>query len=132
LLLHVHDLLSARRYHAKALLVTFESDNTAGSHADVLTREVQEGFKRLDGEIRAMGAGDGAGDDDAQVRQIAAGKAWDCDGTCTSSLQQFVVSGPVQDSCREDLAELACPCQFCWVLNGAVQDSRRDDCWLPS
>lgn len=128
----MHDLLSARRYHAKALLVTFESDNTASSHADVLTREVQEGFKRLDGEIRAMGAGDGAGDDDAQVRQIAAGKAWDCDGSCTSSLQQFVVSGPVQDSCREDLAELACPCQFCWVLNGAVQHSRRDDCWLPS
>lgn len=55
------------RYHSKALLVTFDSDNTASSHVDVLTREVQEGFKRMDGEIRAMAAGDAAGDDDAQV-----------------------------------------------------------------
>lgn len=55
------------RYHSKALLVTFDSDNTSGSHVDVLTREVQEGFKRLDGEIRSMGAADGAGEDDAQV-----------------------------------------------------------------
>jgi hypothetical protein len=55
------------RYHSKALLVTFDSDNTSGSHVDVLTREVQEGFKRLDGDIRAMGAADGAGEDDAQV-----------------------------------------------------------------
>jgi hypothetical protein len=59
--------LFLRRYHSKALLVTFDSDNTSGSHVDVLTREVQEGFKRLDGEIRSMGTADRAGDDDAQV-----------------------------------------------------------------
>lgn len=55
------------RYHSKALLVTFDSDNTAGSHVDVLTREVQEGFKRLDGEIRGMGTREAGPDDDAQV-----------------------------------------------------------------
>lgn len=58
-----------RRYHSKALLVTFDADNSSASHVDALTREVQEGFKRMDGEIRAMGAADrqASGDDDAQV-----------------------------------------------------------------
>ena len=59
------------RYHSKALLVTFDSDNSASSHVDVLTREVQEGFKRLDGEIRGMAAGEaGGGEDDAQVGRL--------------------------------------------------------------
>lgn len=57
-----------KEYHSKALLVTFDSDNTASSHVDVLTREVQEGFKRLDGEIRGMGTREAGPDDDAQVR----------------------------------------------------------------
>jgi hypothetical protein len=54
------------RYHSKALLVSFDSDNAASSHVDVLTREVQASFKRMDGEIRGMVQPD-ARDDDAQV-----------------------------------------------------------------
>lgn len=57
-----------KEYHSKALLVSFDSDNAASSHVDVLTREVQASFKRMDGEIRGMVA-PGAADDDAQVRQ---------------------------------------------------------------
>lgn len=48
--------------------MTFDSDNAASSHVDVLTREVQAGFKRLDAEIRAMVKPE-AHDDDAQVGQ---------------------------------------------------------------
>lgn len=72
------------RYHSKALLVTFDSDNTSGSHVDVLTREVQEGFKRLDGDIRAMGTADGAGEDDAQVGGWRLGVQWGTAYTCAS------------------------------------------------
>jgi hypothetical protein len=57
------------RYHSKALLVSFDSDNAASSHVDVLTREVQASFKRMDGEIRGMVQPD-ARDDDAQVRLL--------------------------------------------------------------
>jgi hypothetical protein len=41
---------------------------------DVLTREVQEGFKRLDRDIRAMAAAEGGGEDDAQVGVWAGGR----------------------------------------------------------
>jgi hypothetical protein len=61
----------ARRHHSRALLVSFDSDNSASSHVDVLTREVQAGFKRLDGDIRAMGTAEAGGEDDAQVRACA-------------------------------------------------------------
>lgn len=61
--------LSINRSHARALLVSFDSDNSAASSVDVLTREVQSGFKRLDAEIRGM-ADPGARDDDAQVTAI--------------------------------------------------------------
>jgi hypothetical protein len=63
---------------------------------DALTREVQEGFKRMDGEIRAMGAADrtaGGGDDDAQVWVPVAGGA---------------TEGPLLGLCR-----LACASQSC-------------------
>jgi hypothetical protein len=61
-----HVCPSCCRYHSKALLVSFDSDNAASSHVDVLTREVQASFKRMDGEIRGMVQPD-ARDDDAQV-----------------------------------------------------------------
>jgi hypothetical protein len=54
-----------QRYHAKALLVSFDdSGSGASSHVDALTKEIQLGFRRLDGDIRAMGppgGGRGAG-----------------------------------------------------------------------
>eukprot|EP00775_Hariotina_reticulata_P011097 gene11097-11251_t len=56
-----------KEYHSKALLVTFDSENSASSHVDVLTREVQATFKRLDADIRSMGQRQ-ARDDDEQVR----------------------------------------------------------------
>eukprot|EP00879_Flechtneria_rotunda_P010105 GHRR01010563.1.p1 GENE.GHRR01010563.1~~GHRR01010563.1.p1 ORF type:complete len:308 (+),score=91.35 GHRR01010563.1:249-1172(+) len=56
-----------KEYHSKALLVSFDSENAASSHVDVLTREVQAGFKRLDADIRGMAQPE-AQDDDAQVR----------------------------------------------------------------
>eukprot|EP00877_Chromochloris_zofingiensis_P010271 jgi/Chrzof1/5498/Cz16g05150.t1 len=56
-----------KEYHGKALLVSFDSDNTSSSHVDAITREVQMTFKRLDGEIRSMDKGEGR-DEDAQVR----------------------------------------------------------------
>jgi hypothetical protein len=52
--------------------VSFDSDNAASSHVDVLTREVQVSFKRMDGEIRGMVQPD-ARDDDAQVRREVPG-----------------------------------------------------------
>jgi hypothetical protein len=55
--------------------VSFDSDNAASSHVDVLTREVQASFKRIDGEIRGMVQPD-ARDDDAQVRCCLVGRSW--------------------------------------------------------
>lgn len=60
------------RYHAKSLLVTFDSDNGAAAHVDALTREVKASFKRLDVAVRGMdkappGGGDVSHDEDAQV-----------------------------------------------------------------
>jgi hypothetical protein len=66
------------RYHSKALLVTFDSETSASSHVDVLTREVQATFKRLDGDIRSMGQRQ-ARDDDEQVllgQGRAEGHSW--------------------------------------------------------
>ncbi|KAI8474871.1 MAG: Qa-snare protein, Tlg2/Syntaxin16-family [Monoraphidium minutum] len=70
-----------REYHAKALLVSFGDaaggvggggGGGAGAHVDAVTREVQLAFKRLDGEVRALGGagsdGGGGGGDDAGVR----------------------------------------------------------------
>ena len=55
------------RYHAKALLVTFDTDNDNQAKADALTREIQTTFKRLDRAIRELAEGSNA-DADAQVR----------------------------------------------------------------
>lgn len=76
-----------RRYHSKALLVTFDADNSSAIRVDALTREVQEGFKRMDREIRAMGAADrqAGGDDDAQV-WWAATQGATCLGPCRLAL----------------------------------------------
>ncbi|KIY99251.1 Syntaxin-43 [Monoraphidium neglectum] len=58
-----------REYHAKALLVSFDSSASGASgHVDALTQEVQLSFKRLDGEIRAMQQQAGGREDDAGVR----------------------------------------------------------------
>ncbi|KAI8470175.1 MAG: hypothetical protein J3K34DRAFT_458972 [Monoraphidium minutum] len=57
-----------REAHAKAALVTFDSGGSgAGAQVDALTREVQLGFRRLDGEIRSMGQAGGR-EEDAGVR----------------------------------------------------------------
>ena len=53
--------------HTKMLLVTFDSDNSAQSHVEALTRELQNGFKKLNAEINGMEHTPGA--DDAEVRQ---------------------------------------------------------------
>lgn len=69
-----------REAHAKALLVSFDDGGgEAAGRVDALTREIQLGFRRLDGEIRSMargtgGGGRGGGGDDVQVqvqRQLA-------------------------------------------------------------
>lgn len=57
------------RYHNKSLLVTFESDNEPQAHAEALTREIQQSFKRLDGEIRGMDKGPSGPQDDPTVRK---------------------------------------------------------------
>ncbi len=53
--------------HTKVLLVTFDADDSAQSHVEAITRELQNGFKKLDKEIRGMEQTPGA--DDAEVRQ---------------------------------------------------------------
>lgn len=62
------------RQHAKALLVTFDDDagGAAGGKVDALTREAQLSFRRLDADIRALGAtrlGGAAGASDGGVRE---------------------------------------------------------------
>jgi hypothetical protein len=53
--------------------VTFDADNTASSHVDTITREIQMAFKRLDGEIRSMDQGTNR-DEDAQVSSSKCGR----------------------------------------------------------
>lgn len=60
-------LSKLKEMHTKVLLVTFDSDDSAQSHVEAITRELQNGFKRLDKEIRGMEQTPGA--DDAEVRQ---------------------------------------------------------------
>lgn len=55
------------RMHGKMLLVTFDSDNSAQSHVEALTRELQGGFKKLNAEINGMEVTPGA--DDSEVRK---------------------------------------------------------------
>lgn len=57
------------RYHNKSLLVTFDSDNEPGTHAEALTREIQQSFKRLDADIRGMDKGPTGPQDDPAVRK---------------------------------------------------------------
>ncbi|EFJ50543.1 Qa-SNARE, Tlg2/Syntaxin16-family [Volvox carteri f. nagariensis] len=57
-----------REYHRKALLVTFDGENEAQVHAETLTREVQQSFKRLDAAIRIVGETTGP-NDDAEIRK---------------------------------------------------------------
>jgi hypothetical protein len=58
--------LTSYRYHGKALLVSFDSDNEAQQRTDAVTREAHAMFKKLDKEIRSMDQRDSS-DDDQQV-----------------------------------------------------------------
>ncbi len=49
------------------LLVSFDADDSAQSHVEALTRELQTGFKKLNSEINGMEMTPGS--DDAEVRQ---------------------------------------------------------------
>lgn len=60
-------IIKLKEHHAKALLVTFDGESEALSHAEALTREVQMSFKRLDAAIRAMAASTGV-NEDSEVR----------------------------------------------------------------
>ncbi|KAG2451564.1 hypothetical protein HYH02_004162 [Chlamydomonas schloesseri] len=60
-------LAKLKEYHAKALLVTFDGESEAQVHAEALTREIQQSFKRLDAAIRAMAQSTGR-NEDAEVR----------------------------------------------------------------
>lgn len=53
--------------HAKVLLVSFDSDGSAQANAEVLTRDLQSGFKKLNNEINAIEHIPGA--DDSEVRR---------------------------------------------------------------
>ncbi|GIL47780.1 hypothetical protein Vafri_3964 [Volvox africanus] len=57
-----------KEYHAKALLVTFDGESEAQVHAETLTREVQQSFKRLEAAIRIVGETTGP-QDDAEIRK---------------------------------------------------------------
>ena len=59
-------LFSSPRMHGKMLLVTFDSDDSAQSHVEALTRELQTGFKKLNNEINSME--ETPGTDDSEVR----------------------------------------------------------------
>lgn len=59
-----------KEHHAKALLVTFGSDGGSQSHVDVLTKEVQSTFKRLDADIRQIGKQDAVGEDQKVRKQV--------------------------------------------------------------
>ncbi|KAG2500822.1 hypothetical protein HYH03_001584 [Edaphochlamys debaryana] len=63
-------LSKLKEYHAKALLVTFDGESEAQVHAEALTREIQQNFKRLDAAIRAMAASPGAGEDEQVRKQV--------------------------------------------------------------
>ena len=56
-----------KEMHSKMLLVSFDPDETAQTQVEALTRELQNGFKKLDKEIRGMEQTPGS--DDAEVRQ---------------------------------------------------------------
>ncbi|KAJ9524009.1 Qa-snare protein, Tlg2/Syntaxin16-family [Haematococcus lacustris] len=60
-------LAKLREAHGRALLVTFDNENTGHAHADALTRDIQATFRRLDAEIRGMDKG-AASSEDAAVR----------------------------------------------------------------
>lgn len=69
--LNVRTVLTRRRVHGKALLVTFGSNNDAQQAAvESLTREIQASFKKLDGDIRSLGAGAGSAEDAAVQTQL--------------------------------------------------------------
>lgn len=63
-------LVKLREYHAKALLVTFDGESEAQSHAEVLTREIQQMFKSLDAAIRAMEKSPGRNEDQEVRLQV--------------------------------------------------------------
>lgn len=63
--------LSRCRYHSKALLVSFDTDNdSASSVTEALTREIQSSFKKLDLEIRDIVKGKGVNEDEAVRGQV--------------------------------------------------------------
>ncbi|KXZ55932.1 SYP4 protein [Gonium pectorale] len=61
-------LSKLKEHHAKALLVTFDGESEAQVHAEALTRELQQSFKRIEAAIRVVGQATGKGDD-MEVRQ---------------------------------------------------------------
>ncbi|GFR46920.1 hypothetical protein Agub_g8567 [Astrephomene gubernaculifera] len=63
-------LSKLKEYHAKALLVTFDGESEAQLHAEALTREIQQSFKRLDAAIRAMAQSTGHNEDPAVRQQV--------------------------------------------------------------
>lgn len=65
-------MLHINRAHAKALLVSFDTENDSQSHVDALTREVQGLFKRLDKDIREFDQGISKGEDAAVCKQVKA------------------------------------------------------------
>lgn len=63
-----------KEWHSKAMLVSFETENEAQQHVDVLTEDVKQMFGKLDKEIKRLSASAGGGDGKvvAQVqRQLA-------------------------------------------------------------
>ena len=52
------------------MLVSFETENEAQQHVDVLTQDIKQMFGKLDKQIKKLGASDSGGDNKvvAQVR----------------------------------------------------------------
>mmetsp|Transcript_7477 Transcript_7477/g.19932 ORF Transcript_7477/g.19932 Transcript_7477/m.19932 type:complete len:324 (+) Transcript_7477:58-1029(+) len=65
-------LFRLKEAHARALLVSFDSENDSKAHAEELARGVQSTLRRLDLEIRSLGGGGkaGQGSDDGVQLQV--------------------------------------------------------------
>eukprot|EP00798_Chlamydomonas_sp_ICE-L_P032539 gene32539-17255_t len=55
--------------HTKALMVTFNTDDNSEAHVEILTKDIQVTFRKLDSDIRQMVSSNGAGDEDIEVQQ---------------------------------------------------------------
>jgi hypothetical protein len=58
------------RCHSRVLLVTFETGNEAQETAEALTRELQNGFKRVNGDINSMERMASEADDPEVCKQV--------------------------------------------------------------